>query len=307
MIVFIASGRLGNQIFQYFGLRSICQPNERLVLYGFDALQEAFRGLDATFVSRRPSIESIIVRGHSKLKSLVPSRTLNEAQSSSSALRTRGKSTSHAQRQLMSNFLRAATDHWGFSRMITLIDDGESSRPSVDRSRLAVGTSSYFQRAETFNSADIKSLTFNASVVDATRSFLKRSGLAGKQYGVVHARGDDLRESTPLLSWFASAISALRSGAPKLPLVLVSDDAVLRESLSQLTPGLLVSRESAAVDLALIAGSSSGVLSGSTFAWWGARLALEDQAGPFFVPNTYPWNAVGAGLHLPNYPIVVWQ
>ena len=50
MIISKGSGRLGNQLFQYAALRTLCEQNEKLVLLlGFDDLQKAFDGINAKY------------------------------------------------------------------------------------------------------------------------------------------------------------------------------------------------------------------------------------------------------------------
>ena len=56
MIIFLESGRLGNQIFQYAALKTITKEKERLILIGFEDLQQSFTGLDAIFLYNRKSL-----------------------------------------------------------------------------------------------------------------------------------------------------------------------------------------------------------------------------------------------------------
>ena len=51
MIVMVEAGRLGNQIFQYVGLRSVTRPRENIMLLGFDSLFATFDGIQARHVS----------------------------------------------------------------------------------------------------------------------------------------------------------------------------------------------------------------------------------------------------------------
>ena len=49
MIIFFENGRLGNQLFQYSGLRHYF-PNQKIVFFGCEALNDAFEEIKATFV-----------------------------------------------------------------------------------------------------------------------------------------------------------------------------------------------------------------------------------------------------------------
>lgn len=51
MIIFKELGRLGNQLFQYSALKTLCQHDENLILFGFEELQTAFDGIDATIIN----------------------------------------------------------------------------------------------------------------------------------------------------------------------------------------------------------------------------------------------------------------
>jgi hypothetical protein len=51
MLIFKESGRLGNQIFQYAALRSLCEEKEKLFLLGFNDLKLTFNGIDAKIIN----------------------------------------------------------------------------------------------------------------------------------------------------------------------------------------------------------------------------------------------------------------
>jgi hypothetical protein len=45
-MIFLADGRIGNQIFQYLFLKTIQDKNEKIVISGFEELREIFDGFE---------------------------------------------------------------------------------------------------------------------------------------------------------------------------------------------------------------------------------------------------------------------
>ena len=53
MIIFLADGRLGNQIFQYTFLKTIQKNNEKIIVSGFEELKEVFEINDIVYLNKK--------------------------------------------------------------------------------------------------------------------------------------------------------------------------------------------------------------------------------------------------------------
>jgi hypothetical protein len=54
MILFFQNGELGNQIFQYCGLKKYF-PNHKLIFFGCEKLKNTFDNLEVSFISKEKS------------------------------------------------------------------------------------------------------------------------------------------------------------------------------------------------------------------------------------------------------------
>ena len=61
MILFYENGKLGNQLFQYCGIKKYF-PNHRIIFFGLDNLRKTFDKVDATFIQKRKLTYKIIFR-----------------------------------------------------------------------------------------------------------------------------------------------------------------------------------------------------------------------------------------------------
>jgi hypothetical protein len=245
-------GRLGNQLFQYSALRSL-DPRP-LVLVGFSELFEAFSNISAL---RLPEAARPFVL-----------RLLGEPKGAMSA-RIR-------------------------QRIHAIDEDSRSGRLSY-----SPGGRVYISRPEVFSQVGLPEyidhglrLTFRPSVVDRAERFLVAAGTEPQRFLIVHARGSDYAkwpsEQFPALlpvDWIVRQVTRLRKADPEPPIVIVGDDDELKTEIQGRIGGV-VSHEDPAVDLALFSLALGGVLSASSFSWWGSALA-SSRAGverPFIAP-----------------------
>jgi hypothetical protein len=274
VIVFIRSGRLGNQLFQYFGLSSIRVPGERLILYGFDDLKATFSGIEALLLPRSSVAERLLV--------LVGSRAETALPVDSDAA---GPISSRQQRDALHHLEQGAL-RGVLSNMVGRVredKEGLSQREAV--SRHLFGTNVYFENSRNIDLSRLRSLRFRPEVLGQAVAFLSGAGLEARAYGFLHLRLGDLGNKVPEPRWFERAIRILREHRPSLPVVVASNNREEALRLTGRTEGLVFSTLDASADLALLSLADAGVVSVGTFGWWGARLAAEHARGPFIAPT----------------------
>lgn len=123
-------------------------------------------------------------------------------------------------------------------------------------------------------------------------SALKQAGLETRQYGFVHVRLGDyvqfkVKGESPVLpaEWYLNQTMELLRRVPNLPLVVLSDDtARARLLFSDAGLDLTFMELGTSESFHVMQNARAGVLSASTFSWWGARLASYSAGGPFIAP-----------------------
>jgi hypothetical protein len=287
-MVFIRSGRLGNQLFQYFGLDCVRRPREQIVLYGFDDLRATFRGVEAIMVPRLNRVERLLVLAGSR----------GNATPSPSDSRT-DPAASKEQRQTFERLAAGLLRRTSRSTSSRVSENFEGVPQRDPTNRFALGTNVYFENCANIDAARLGGLRFRPEVLQRARVLLQRVGLEARPYGFLHLRLGDLGGTAPDLAWFQRAIGELRRQRPLLPIVIASNDDLAAHRLSETADGLLVSGLDPSADLALLSLADAGILSVGTFGWWGARLAAEQARGPFLAPaSTYGrtfhrWGSLG--------------
>ena len=262
MIIFFENGRLGNQLFQYYGLR-YCYPRHKLFFFGCQDLQNHLKFVKAFFIFPNVSSSTILFK---VLKNIVNALV----------------------------FLRV------FSR-ITEKCDQNSFRLSLRKgliSGICVPQDVYFQHS------DIVRMIEAAEVVPCLRdTLLERANnwitdkiecLGHSSLVFVHIRRGDYanwptRQHPAILSlsWYKDAIRYLQYHVKDPVFILMSDDYYYLYDVFDESAKFLISDNSPEIDLALMSLCHSGILSASSFSWWGslfARSNHEDE-GIFVAPQ----------------------
>ena len=130
--------------------------------------------------------------------------------------------------------------------------------------------------------------------LDSGKGWLARLGLDEGEYAFVHLRfGDYLDFSahglSPALppSWYTSGIDALTKRVGQIPVVVLSDDIERAKAYLAHRSGLYFVAVDEATTFGLMVMARHGILSASTFSWWGSRLATaaSNQGQIFLAPN----------------------
>ena len=121
-----------------------------------------------------------------------------------------------------------------------------------------------------------------SNLIDCAYLWLSSNGLDPISDNLVFVhirRGDYLRWPSPsspavlALSWYLNAIEHMKRSFPDAIFVLMGDDVMYLEDIAGLLPDCFVSHNSPHTDFALMTLCHHGILSASSFAWWGSTYA----------------------------------
>lgn len=265
--IFPEYGRLGNQLFQYFGLRAALHRNEIAHLVGFGSLTGSFRHLEHPSLrihSTEFRVVSAVLRRASTTRFSVPvtvEEPLDPRRMSSRAPRV----IRRAFHQTQSVLCLGARSNVDFA-------------PHV------------YKRAY--------EILANLQLTGSFSTLHIRTG----DYRVWPSA-----ESPAVLpdGWIDSAVERLREASRDMPILVVgSDGDDVRAVAGRLD--LRYAHESEAVDMCILSLAKCGVLSASTFALWGANFARSKHGapGPWFAPEYGA--GIRLGRWVPEHLFVDW-
>ena len=258
VILFIEHGRLGNQLFQYCGLRQFF-PEDKLVFWGCEDLQKNFDFVDARFFPK------------SALGRWIPFEILKRIVFFLVATRVFGQITEDKESVVFNLAVRRGL-FWNiyvpqnvFCQHRNVVD--QIKKTPYLKNNLAEAALNYFREKE----IDLNSCS---------------------PVFVHFRRGDYLhwpsRESPAVLSldWYKRAMESVQQKIRNPVFVLMSDDQFYLRDIFEEAERLVISNNSAEVDLAIMSLCHSGILSASSFAWWGAFYASskDKQGATFWAP-----------------------
>jgi hypothetical protein len=258
LIVFMEKGRLGNQLFQYAALKTLSRPGERLLLLGFDQLRETFEGIEATFAL--PSSSRVFQHLSGRMRA-----PLEQAIQRSGWVTVIGESL-------------------GGGRHAVRLDRGW-----LDAVRY--GAVAYFQSEAAFDPAVLERVQVRPSLLDPAAAWLATIGDAARPRVFVHVRRGDYRQHpTPehpaVLpdEWYRDCMARLRESLPDPIFVLNSDEPSALAEFDDVADALRSSHE--CDDFAMMTQCHSGILSPSSYSWWGAWFAHRSGGdGLFLAPE----------------------
>lgn len=270
VFLFKESGRLGNQLFQYAALKTLCPKDKKLVLLGFESLQSVFDGISATTInSTSPRFER------------------------SFYYRLYGYANSWPQKQWFSRLKESKSqpkiiNSPGFSSQLSFIEE------------------SYFQSESFFTPEAIQSLYLKPKLLSQAQELLKVL-VSDKIPIFIHIRrGDYLtwpsKEHPAVLpaSYYHECMSCIKANIPNVFWLFTSDDSFYVRDVFGDVEDSYISQGSSFEDFALMTQCQSGILSASSFSWWAAYFAhLRYPNGKFLAPRY--WAGHRSGLWYPNF------
>jgi hypothetical protein len=249
MIFFFGDGRLGNQLFQYVFIRSMCHPSHTVVSYNFEDISALFDS-----VSNVINIRNKYLR-YALRKFLLP--------------------IMHglARLRLISSFKVNTYNEQGFTVPDTTFTKTTGLFP-------VVYVYPCFAQSETFFSdVEANRLTIKKTFLDKAEQFL--AAIPEKHTKVfLHIRRTDYITFEVLgkpgvdlpLSYYQNAIRHYEEIISDPFFVFLTDDAQYVNNAFQDIPNKVVSNNSMFVDYAIITLCEYGVMSNSSFCWWAAYM-----------------------------------
>ncbi len=268
MLIFQESGRLGNQIFQYAALRSLCRDNETLLLLGFNELASVFDKINAK-----------IINAHSP----------------------------KLERGLYSRIYRCL-DYVSYRGIISRVSEKDKlnkyeliqTRGIFDSIKFV--EQSFFQTETLPCQNSISSLLFKDSLLDRTKYTLESISPLNAKIFIHIRRGDYLswpnKDNPAVLpaSYYKKCMDIICSKVDNPFFIFTSDDPFYVADVFGDLENSYISRKSNIEDFTLMSQCQGGILSASSFSWWAAYFArLRYPNGIFLAPKYWA-----------GYPVKSW-
>ncbi len=278
MIIFFEHGRLGNQLFQYAALKTFF-PKENVVLFGFEDLDEIIEPVDAKLIKR------------SDLPRWLPFGLA---------------------RRFFSFLAGVYLIGSVWEKRNPAAYELESSRGLIFGVKLL--QSSFFQHS-TLTKRLKPDFEVREHHKQKARTWISRN-LAGQNqenFVFVHIRrGDYLhwpsRDNPAVLDlkWYLRAMDRIKAKIKHPQFIIITDDVFYARDVFSSRDDLVISESSPYVDFALMGECPHGILSASSFAWWGAwfsRQKHQDQS--IYLAPKY-WSGHRANRWFPEGFISDW-
>ncbi len=256
MLFFIADGRLGNQMFQYAFLNTLKTNKERVIVFGFNELVEAFENIDANIINI--SISNKLLK---KVFTKVLYKILKPL--FSYAANKKIISSVYVNRDCIFGYEReldSYTEEIGFFYKIKYIYLG------------------FFQSEAFFNKNLIEFKIKKCFQVVADHIM---SDIPINSYKVfIHVRYGDYKnhyiygKSAVLpLQYYYKLINFFLENKKEVFFIILSDDIeYIKKNFSHINHSIILKKNHPAVDLEIMSNCIGGILSASSFSWWGAYL-----------------------------------
>ena len=251
MIIFLNNGRLGNQLFHYAFLLSQARKDETVLMMGMDELVEL---LDMQTPNFRHVRTCRIVRqilGHVILPLLTGARFVSEIR-----------------------ILRSADG----SPELGLVQ----TRGVLKNVRIV--RADFYASEFFFNPDQVKTFSIRSEHVQSARAFM--DGLPSDKTKVfIHVRRGDycheafkgIKDISLPKRYFERAVAVIRQHVADPFFIILSDDKAWCEENFRSLSQSVMSDCSMYTDFAIMTMCRAGIVSNSTFSWWGAYLMKEPQ------------------------------
>jgi hypothetical protein len=258
VILFFENGRLGNQLFQYCGLKKYF-PEHKLILIGCEDLQKHFDAGDGRFIAK-------------SVMSWFPLALLRRIAFFLVAARVLGRITEKRDEEDFELAIRGGL-LWN----------------------IYVTQNIYFQHRDVVDKIQITP-RLNPNLIHVANDWLREKQINPNSDPLIFVhirRGDYLnwpsREFPAVLdlAWYRRAIKSTQEKIRNPIFILMSDDQFYLHDVFEESDRLIISYNPLEVDMALMSLCHSGILSASSFAWWGAFFARakQRQESTFLAPK----------------------
>jgi len=263
MIIFIADGRLGNQLFQYAFLNTIANENEKIITVNMKQFVDKFEIKNQNFV-------------HKEL----------------------GKYALFFVRKILKPYILKALVELKLISYIKQDMSETSALPSFTRTKgilpITLIETNFFQ-SELFFDKNKIDFTIKERYIKEAREFLAQVPKECTKVFVHVRRGDYIfefylgRQGIELpKKYFDRAISEITKDVENPFFVFLSDDSSYVECCFKDIKNKIISKNNMATDLAIMSLCEYGIVSNSSFSWWGAYL-MKNRKKVIFPKYWYGW------------------
>jgi len=256
-IIFFENGRLGNQLFQYHGVRKYF-PDEVVFFVGFKSLKKLYCYQNLIFHNKFYFLHLLLGSNLKWLFILL------------------------AKYKILSSVNEQSTD---FNYKLVKINGIFN--------RFIVIHNVFFQHkdAQPLLLSNIPSS--NSNNLTSFNNFIQAHSLQKKEIAFVHIRrGDYLfwpsRDFPAAIEvgWYLVQMEYFRYKYPQIQFIVFTDDKEHSLKLFADAKDVIISFEDEIVDFVIMAKCSHGILSASTFSWWTAYMAkISNPTGEFIAPK----------------------
>jgi hypothetical protein len=252
MIFFFESGKLGNQLFQYFGLKKYF-PNQKLIFFGCDDLKKICYNLNILFFSNKQNTKFLFSILNFFFSFLVKIRIIGS---------------------------------------ITQFAKNDDFRIVIKRGvlfNIYLARSIYFQH-HVCTKVLINTTILKKRFLNSGEKWLKQKGVFSNQHRLTFVnirRGDYIYgpfckfPSVLDLDWYKKSMSYISKKVHKPIFIVMGDDHYYIRDFFKETNSLFISNNSAEIDLSIMSMCSHGILSASSLAWWGALFSKNSKKNNF--------------------------
>lgn len=282
MIVVRSAGRLGNQLFVYSALMKLKSEREQLLLVGFEDLV-------AHFPEVRPTIRHIPL----------PRKYWGRW-----------------------DFARAILSALAFVRVVSVISADGKNRCLMRRRGvlpLSLFDGGWCQDEKLIQPTLISSFLDHDSTDRETLSSDATTKLGGcdtrPRFFVHIRRGDYMTwpsvEHPAALpeSWYLDAMRTIRKAHPDAAFLIFSDDERYAEQFARKRKNTVAMHVNPRETLETMSTCAGGILSASSFSWWGAQVASQNSPGLFLAPHhwiTWPEKRWDSSHSLQDTSFITW-
>lgn len=255
MILFLADGRLGNQIFQYAFLKTIQRDNENIIVSGFEELREVFKINNIINLNKKNKFLRIFIYRIMKPilifladKKIISSINVNHE-------------------KILSKYRRETTT---YSKQKGLFDG------------FIFVKLGFFQSEDFFNNKIVEDLNIQDKYLSQADELLNRISVNTNKVFVHIRRGDYKNykvygKSTLLpINYFHEQIKWFQINRENPFFIFLSDETEFIEEEFKYVKNKIISLNNhSGTDLAIMTKCNSAILSPSSFSWWGSYLMKE--------------------------------
>ena len=255
MILHLENGRIGNQLLQYVGLKKYF-PKEKIYFLGRKSIDKFFDNVYIHFISI------------DKLNQFIPYGIVRRILFFLSNIRVIGKIKENQDSKTFKLILQK-----GLFWKIFLTDN------------------IFFQHKDFLNQIN-KTPILKPRLINKSLKWLKKRkiNININPLVFVHIRRGDYKKwpskkfpAVLNLNWYKRAMNLIKKKINNPIFIIITDDKYYTKKYFKESKKLLISNNVFQIDLSIMSLCHSGILSASSFSWWGAFFAKKNKKKNFFI------------------------